>query len=49
MEQDEYCLECWSQDNFIVDDGVVKINYGSKPSLLEIVESAKKIICKLQF
>ena len=42
MEQDEYCLECWSQDNFIVDSGVVKINYGSKPSLLEIVEMAKK-------
>ena len=42
MEQDEYCLKCWSQDNFIVDSGVVKINYGSKPSLLEIVETAKK-------
>jgi len=42
MEQDEYGLKYWSQDNFIVENGVVKINRGGKPSLLEIVEKAKE-------
>jgi len=42
MEKDEYGLKYWSQDNFIVDSGVVKINRGLKPSILEIVERAKK-------
>jgi len=42
MEQDEYGLKYWSQDNFIVDSGVVKINIGAKPSILKIVESARE-------
>ena len=32
-----YGLEIWGDDNFFVEDGLVKINYKSSPSLLEIV------------
>jgi arginine decarboxylase len=34
-------LEWWGDDNFIVEDGVVKVNYLSQPSLLEIVEKVR--------
>jgi len=42
MSRDEYGLQFWSRDNFIIEDGVVKVNIGSKPSLLQIVERAKE-------
>ncbi len=43
MDKDEYGLQYWSRGNFIVEDGLVKVNYKSAPSLLEIVEKAEKM------
>ena len=31
-----YGINIWSDDNFIIEDGEVKLNYKSKPSLLQI-------------
>ncbi len=47
MEQEEkgyfeYGFQYWSRNNFIVEDGVIKVNRASKPSLLEIVQKAKE-------
>jgi arginine decarboxylase len=42
LEKDDYGLQFWSKDNFLIEDGLVKVNFGSKPSLLEIVEEAKQ-------
>jgi len=36
-----YGLEIWSNDNFIIEDGELILNYRSKPSLLEIVEKIR--------
>jgi arginine decarboxylase len=36
-----YGIEIWGNDNFIVEDGLVKINQGCKPSLLEITEKIR--------
>jgi arginine decarboxylase len=37
-----YGIDIWSDDNFIVEDGVVKINFANKPSLLEITEQVRE-------
>jgi len=37
----DYGLEIWSNDNFIIEDGELILNYKSKPSLLEIVEEIR--------
>ena len=34
-------LDIWSNDNFIIEDGELKLNYKSKPSLLEITEKIR--------
>ena len=34
-------LDIWSNKNFIIEDGVIKLNYKSMPSLLEIVNSIR--------
>ncbi len=36
-----YGIDIWGDENFIIDDGVVKLNYDSKPSLIEIVKSIR--------
>ena len=36
-----YGIDLWGDDNFIIEDGVVKVNYGIKPSLLEITEKIR--------
>ncbi len=36
-----YGIHIWSNDDFIIEDGVVKINYASKPSLLEITQKIR--------
>ena len=36
-----YGLNIWSNDNFIVKNGEVKLNYRSKPSLIDIVEEIR--------
>ncbi len=38
----DYGIKIWSQNNFIVEDGVVKVNYRSKPSLLEITKKVRQ-------
>jgi arginine decarboxylase len=42
LVNDEYGLQYWSKENFFIEDGLLKINHGSKPSLFEILESAKR-------
>ncbi len=36
-----YGLDIWSNDNFIIEDGEVKLNYKSKPSILKIVQEIR--------
>ncbi len=37
-----YGIHIWSEENFIVEDGVVKINHGCKPSLIEITKKIRE-------
>ncbi|MCW8929903.1 MAG: biosynthetic arginine decarboxylase [Gammaproteobacteria bacterium] len=36
-----YGIDLWGNDNFFIEDGVVKINDNNKPSLLEITEKIR--------
>lgn len=36
-----YGIEIWGNDNFVIDDGLVKVAYKSSPSLLEIVHKIR--------
>ena len=36
-----YGLKVWSDDNYIIDKGRLRINYGSKPSLFDIVTTLR--------
>jgi len=36
-----YGLDIWANDNFIIEDGELVLNYKSKPSLLDIVEGIR--------
>ncbi len=36
-----YALDVWSNNNFIIDSGLLKLNYKSMPSLLEITQSIR--------
>jgi arginine decarboxylase len=36
-----YGLDIWGDDNFIIDNGVLKVNYSSKPSLISIVNDIR--------
>lgn len=37
-----YGIDIWGNDNFIIKDGKVCINYGEKPALIDIVTSLRK-------
>jgi len=37
-----YGLDIWSNNNFIIDNGEVKLNYKSTPSLLDITKSIRR-------
>ncbi len=37
-----YGIDIWGDDNFIIEDGVVKVNTASKPSLISIVKEVRK-------
>lgn len=37
----DYGIKFWSNDDFIIEDGLVKVNHQSKPSLLEIVQEVR--------
>ena len=36
-----YGIDIWGDDNFIIEDGLIKINYSVKPSLLQIVQQIR--------
>ncbi len=36
-----YGIDIWGDDNFIIDKNVVRLNYESKPALIEIVKSIR--------
>jgi len=36
-----YGIDIWGNDNFIIDEGVIRINYKSSPSLLDITNKAR--------
>ncbi len=38
----DYGIKYWSNDDFIIEDGLVKVNHQSKPSLLEIVQEIRE-------
>ena len=38
----DYGIKVWGRDEFFIEDGLVKINYGQKPSLLEIVSEIRE-------
>ena len=38
----DYGIKFWSNDDFIIDDGVVKVNYKSKPALIDIVREVRE-------
>ena len=46
-----YGIDIWADDNFIIDDGLVKVNYDIKPSLISIVTLSAKLLkpCRLIF
>lgn len=38
----DFGLEIWSNKNFVIEDGLIKLNYKSMPSLLEITEKIRQ-------
>lgn len=39
---ENYGIDIWADDNFIIDEGVVKLNYASKPSLVSMVKEIRE-------
>ncbi len=37
-----YGIDIWADDNFLIEEGVVKINHASKPSLIEMVKEIRE-------
>jgi arginine decarboxylase len=37
----DYGIDIWGNNNFFIENGLVKVNYGNKPSLLEITEKVR--------
>ena len=37
-----YGIDIWADDNFIIEDGVVKVNYATKPALVEMVKEIRE-------
>ncbi len=37
-----YGIDIWSDDNFIIEDGLAKVNYDCKPSLISIVKEIRQ-------
>ena len=36
-----YGIDIWGDDNFIIDNGLVKLNYKNNPSLIDIVQAVR--------
>ena len=39
---ENYGIDIWADDNFIIEDGVVKINHASKPALIDMVKEIRE-------
>ncbi|WP_119173298.1 biosynthetic arginine decarboxylase [Halarcobacter anaerophilus] len=39
---ENYGIDIWADDNFIIEEDVVKLNYASKPSLIEMVKEIRE-------
>ncbi len=37
-----YGIDIWADDNFLIEEGVVKVNHASKPSLIEMVKEIRE-------
>ena len=37
-----YGIDIWSDDNFVIEDGLAKVNFNCKPSLISIVKDIRK-------
>lgn len=37
-----YGIDIWSDDNFIIEDGLAKVNYNCKPSLISLVKQIRE-------
>lgn len=37
-----YGLKIWAEDNYFIEDGLIKLNYASKPALLDIYKNLKE-------
>ncbi|PAF44734.1 arginine decarboxylase [Helicobacter sp. 11S02596-1] len=38
----DYGIKFWSSDDFIIDDGVVKVNHKNKPAIIDIVSEVRE-------
>ncbi len=38
----DFGIDIWSNNNFIIEEGKLKLNYKSKPSLISLVNSIRK-------
>jgi arginine decarboxylase len=41
MKLNNYGIDIWGDDNFIIENGLVKLNYKSNPALIDIVHSIR--------
>lgn len=39
---ENYGIDIWADDNFIIEDGVVKLNYASNPALITMVKEIRE-------
>ena len=39
--KNNYGIDIWGDDNFIIDNDIVRVNYGDKPALIDIVQSIR--------
>ncbi|WP_143145169.1 biosynthetic arginine decarboxylase [Arcobacter sp. LA11] len=39
---ENYGIDIWADDNFIIEDGVVKLNYASNPALINMVKEIRE-------
>ena len=38
----DYGIKFWSNDDFVIEEGAIKVNHGSKPALIDIVKDARE-------
>ena len=39
---EDYGIGIWSDDNFIIEDGLLKVNYANKPALIDMIKEISK-------